>query len=1644
MEGQNKTRPAGGFATQRGINYQNRVGAYFSTTCLAESIAIPGLPRSPVQSIRCETGEPLADLLLTFENDGIAFIEVKRTIQLTSARMKPVLSQVIQQYLVSDQGTSGGKFPWRRNLDPIKDRLMLLTSSESPVNVTKHLAACLARIGPEVGTKALRAIPQNDEETRAFDGFHKLMLEAWKELMGVEPSLEKVLRVYSLLRIGSLDVNPDESDEQQSQALLAHSVLSKPEEGPKAWFSLVHVMGTASETRQTMSRRDLRQALLDSGFDLVSSPSYVTDIRALREYTRLTLDSLDHLATLTVHGRPVRIQRAVTQFLRAQAMHESLVVVGDPGAGKSGVLHELARCLLADQQDVVFLAADRMEESLRTELGLQHELADVLDNWSSTGPGLLIIDALDAARGSKALIVLQDLIRRVVGATGSGWTVVASIRVFDLRYSQELQSIFRRPFGESEPEYYQDRSSFFQLRHIKVPRFSTLELENIRTQAPELNPVFDSATPSLRELLEIPFNLRLVAEMLSTNLTNSELIGVETQVGLLSQYWLHRVIKSPSEGTARELVLVDVLRALVSQRRLTISKLQLRNAAATKEFSSLCSDNVLVEQIANLHGRYIVGFSHHLLFDYAASRLLLAADFDHFLDALASERDLSLFLRPSIDLFFKEAWLRSRDDFWSDLTLFSSRDAVPAIAKIIGPAVIPELAKEEGELAPLITALGSADPTVKRIAEQWVIHVVGAVLAGVPTCGLELWSKFCLELTQANPSVQIAAVCQSLIDHILESAQNGVPNTSAGRHSLNRAAVYLLDRFASGQRREGWIVGRCISNVMDLFRADPEGSAIALRKLITPEEIQQHGAQQGHWIARKIPQLFDVDPRLAADIYTAFFGYNERSEETTSMGGSRILAMTSNRRQDYHQAHWQLAQHFSRFVEEHFELCKPIVIAAAENVIESEHGSRSAENVISYVMDGRKRTVSVDYSAIWDSSGVRGEALNIADLYFRKLEGLTKSASTRELAQHTVEEFLRDAQFAYFLRKVLIVAKNTGPALAAIVYPLFSSATALWSFDLSSLIGDALQTNYVGLDEAARKNIELAILGLIEREEGDRLEAMAHVRDKLLGCIPAGLLVLPESLSRVEAMSADGGPPGNPPPYRSHGGVRQYSEADRLRESGVPIDAEPNASFREKGNRLWEFASKFTNGTPKESDVLDIEADIYEVQRILLGPTDDVHRDVLNSVEAQLLAACATVAKLKSLDCSSPLGMTIRKILFSGLDSPEPEYHPEHDAQWDKSISGWGTPVQRIEAAEGIGNLISHGSCVDEALLAQVRRGLKDLVPSVRFQIAIRLLPLYDKDIDALWSILTALVRDEPRAGVLSGVLYSVVHPLAGRYKVEVVELIRELFSRTDLVNNGGDAFEWGHRIATGLYIWQNDSAAFALVRPRLEGESFRPVYAGQCLRDIREAMSFSSDVPQESDSAVRKRAFGVIEMIVASIIVRMNHLIHEINVEDRDESWQEGFQELGRLVDYISNQIYFSSGAYDGTNSQKKLDDNSRRIFWRESQQAIRLLSDVAIPSAAHHLIETLQSFISFQPVDVFHAIAAVVRSAKSWGYQYESLAVDLLVKVTESYIAEYRMELQNDRQGREELIDILETFVEAGWPSARRLSYRLEEIFR
>jgi hypothetical protein len=53
-------------------------------------------------------------------------------------------------------------------------------------------------------------------------------------------------------------------------------------------------------------------------------------------------------------------------------------------------------------------------------------------------------------------------------------------------------------------------------------------------------------------------------------------------------------------------------------------------------------------------------------------------------------------------------------------------------------------------------------------------------------------------------------------------------------------------------------------------------------------------------------------------------------------------------------------------------------------------------------------------------------------------------------------------------------------------------------------------------------------------------------------------------------------------------------------------------------------------------------------------------------------------------------------------------------------------------------------------------------------------------------------------------------------------------------------------------------------------------------------------------------------------------------------------------------------------------------------------------------------------------------------------------MVRLVERYLAEHRPLLREDDECRRILLEVLDIFVQAGWPQARRLTYRLEEIFR
>jgi hypothetical protein len=154
---------------------------------------------------------------------------------------------------------------------------------------------------------------------------------------------------------------------------------------------------------------------------------------------------------------------------------------------------------------------------------------------------------------------------------------------------------------------------------------------------------------------------------------------------------------------------------------------------------------------------------------------------------------------------------------------------------------------------------------------------------------------------------------------------------------------------------------------------------------------------------------------------------------------------------------------------------------------------------------------------------------------------------------------------------------------------------------------------------------------------------------------------------------------------------------------------------------------------------------------------------------------------------------------------------------------------------------------------------------------------------------------------------------------------------------------------------------------------------------------------------------------------------------------------ELGKLINDVCVETHFASGASEIERSESDPRSTDVRVrFYQEACELLNRLTRVRLAAGAHEVIQLLESYIDHSPEEVLLRIATTVRESSHSGYQFESLAETLVVNIVQRYLADYRSLLRTNDGCRTALLELLDTFVSAGWPSARELAYGLEEIFR
>lgn len=499
-------------------------------------------------------------------------------------------------------------------------------------------------------------------------------------------------------------LDAEQAGEREALGWLRASVLADPAQDRQAWAALAEKVLRAGSARSRVDRRRLRELLLTAGVRLAVPVDLRADVERLKLRSQTALAHMAPHAALSIAGTAQRLSRALAEPLRARVLDGSCLVVGAPGAGKSGALHTLAEALQAAGHDLVVLAADTLQiadlDELRLKLGLDRPLEQVLADWPGERPGILIVDALDAARGADGPAALIDLVDRVAG-TDDRWNVVATVRTFDLRHNRVLRAALPARAareGHRDPE-------FLDVEHFAVGELDDGELAQLAELAPAVHAVLQDAPAPLRELVANPFNLSLLARLVQRDVDPARLRPLRTQDELLGLHWRTWVLDPAAGSDDRQRLLGRVCERAVVEMRLQVERQAVIGAADGASLQDLLAAGVLIETPGGLAEPDRVAFSHHVLFDYGFARVALPRDPAELAERLSDTPDTILLARPALVMRLAALWElnEERRSFWQ-CALALADDTLADPVRLVAPSVVVELLERPEQMHPLVQA----------------------------------------------------------------------------------------------------------------------------------------------------------------------------------------------------------------------------------------------------------------------------------------------------------------------------------------------------------------------------------------------------------------------------------------------------------------------------------------------------------------------------------------------------------------------------------------------------------------------------------------------------------------------------------------------------------------------------------------------------------------------------------------------------------------------------------------------------------------------------------------------------------------------------------------------------------------------------
>ena len=1626
----------GGRATAVGVGYEAQVAASIAVKMLGgdRSVVWDGISGAAIAAITMQDAEPVDDVVVTLRKapKGKVFISAKhRSAAIALTGKSPAFAEVVTSFVRQFRRLA----PEARQ----ESRFMWAVPSSAGAGLTQDLRKVLEIFREDDSASFVDfARRRQARERKAMISLIAQAKLAWKSETKKAPADAELREFLRMVYVEVFDFGIGHGHERQAEETIRNLLAVEPRMSNRIWKRLQAHFGVANQRGLRSTTASLRQVLAAEGLKVKATPSFADDVELLRRLTATNLARLKDHTLLRFAKAEVHLERDEDlSAMVAAAKRGHLLVTGEPGCGKSGLIQPLAEALLREGIPVVLLLAEeifgRDWKGAANLPALAHALDDVLANWPDGSMGVLITDALDAVRDVETQKLLRRLLEDVQRGE-SGWKVVASVREFDLKHGRELREAFA---GDGVLGHCS--ADFVGVSHFQVTALGENEIDELVARVADIQPFVVSARTNVRAggIHRSPFFLRLAAELLSDGVSPARLADWSSPAVLLRRFWQVRV-QTDDGASYREVALQAICRRMVELRSMTVSTQETALGAPERDAALELRSRGILQSPALKYGSRIgddyIRFAHHLLHDYAIARSLIPAASLRFAAFVVSERLLPIFYRQSFLFALEELWdgPDGPEGFWNAALQMEGIGDLHGITRILAPILAARRVDTPIDLEPLLKAV-QASTDDNSPAEKALRHLASGLQdadAEAIRAGASAWCSFAAHLSPFLPS---RPSLETPVVHILARLNSVSSNFDASQlRDLNTAARGLLAHHVGKEVSQGWRYAgsTAIETLCRTFAVVPEETESSFLSLLTPERL----ALFPHWdlfdLANQLSHLSSEGDSVVLRLFEAAFSAEPQPGEWEQFGG-RMMGMQMQRSDNSNSVHYSLAGYYESRKGTNARLMTDIACVAWSAAVRRHGSSREGREMVigQFRFRGVECDLVEDYGHIWGRSFEHEENRILS--HFESLLDQWAAVGDSERLRIALDHILARNRTSQIWTLLLEAGAKHPTTLGQELESVLSESLFLIHPDYCYGGVELFAALHKAGDAAQRVRLENLILDLprvarfFRDEPRDPVPSwLQHRRDKLLAALNESNLVLP-AVQALRKVRAESGPlPANLKPEGMHVTSHTLSEEEMITERGVDLKDQTNAKLF----KLREALKPFREQDGQKIDPKKIEENwevIGRCQRALRRDREK-HPEMAEELWDHLVGACESIVCRATWPATDARWKNVRRILLKASTDPSPQPSKEKDAGEDHWPT-WGWPAPRLDAARGLLILVRRLGHADKAITAALLKLSRDKSHPLRFNMGDRLAALQAFAPELMWQLIDRFIRYEQRFSVLEAVLFS-LDRLWGEPAEVKPRLYRIAERALKSAPDGNHIFETLAHTHLFHFLRTGDGESKAFIdRLIAECDSQRAGHALQAqLHPCRQGRWLTAGdgiKTVEREEVVRRRTWSFVKKLLTAAQQKLSQHrqrlveLHAVGRLESDEAKPiiAARDRSAQLVDWIATQLYFASGAF--ADKQNRDDDHltepQKLRFWHEAESLFDALASEIHPHTAHELVQALHHLLPCDPRRVFLTAAKAINASSSVGYQHESLAVGGVVKLIQRALADHREIFHNADRG-------------------------------